>query len=756
MERGGSVDATGPASPSPSSVTDVAAISAAKEKVGAAARATLASVRAFAKRAAALLSMSDTLRETARQQVGILAKQQAQMALSTRPIADLRALTGKGIRLSILAEAGFRTVADVVNVSADQLQTVPGVGPQTAKQVSAAARRLAAEVRRATRFHFDPDRHDSGQTQLLATLAAARHADSLRSALQLQVDQFTRQTSQLAKQARPTTSRVLMLLRSRRKKQSALAALVQLDAILADHSTVALQQTVEQQEQATDPASYEPSQLWLEYANDAAGFNALLSTLGSQGEADETEAAQGFLPEELRQEISAVPLDTSLLKATLRGYQVFGAQYAIHQKHSILGDEMGLGKTVQALATMAHMAAKGQTRFLVVCPASVQINWINEIAKHTTLGAHSLHGTDRDAAMRHWLRTGGVAVTTFTTLRHLHGVVDEGIAMVVVDEAHYVKNPDSQRSQSVASIVTRSQRALFLTGTPMENRVGEFRNLVQYLQPRVARRLDATDALAGAKRFRRAVAPVYLRRNQEDVLTELPDKIEVEDWVRLTAADDTAYAEAVRARNLMQMRQAAFHAPDSAKLDRLAEIADEAREDGLKVVVFSFFLGVLDTIQTKLGNTVVGVVTGSVTPTARQQLVDTFTRHNGHAVLLSQIDAGGVGLNIQTASVVIIAEPQWKPSSEEQAIARVYRMGQIRKVQVHRLLAKDSVDERMQEVQEHKSLLFAEFARKSDAKEADSRAVDTSEHRPADLDNEAIQLPQRILLAEQHRLGIQP
>jgi SNF2 family DNA or RNA helicase len=210
------------------------------------------------------------------------------------------------------------------------------------------------------------------------------------------------------------------------------------------------------------------------------------------------------------------------------------------------------------------------------------------------------------------------------------------------------------------------------------------------------------------------------------------------------------------------MRQAAFHAPDSAKLERLAEIVEEASEDGLKVVVFSNFLKVLETIHSRLSSelhdrphdAVMGPLTGSVRPVARQQLVDDFTRRQGHAVLLSQIEAGGVGLNVQAASVVIIAEPQWKPSTEEQAIARAYRMGQIRKVQVHRLLAKDSVDERMREIQERKSLLFDEFARKSDAKEADSRSVDGSYHRPAALDDEKVSQTDRIVLAERHRLGI--
>lgn len=706
------------------------AISAAKARVGAPAKATLANVQAFIDRAAALLSAPEALRETARRQTSALADRQARKVLADRPVAD------------------------IVDATPFELQAVPGIGPQTAQQVSSAALRLARQVRGETRIRFDPDRQEPSQTQLLGTLAAVRHADHARAALQAPLHQFASQTKPLVAQAEPATSRRAMLFSGRAKKQAALAALVQLEAILADPRVVSLQTAAQRAERALSSDAYTSAWVWQEYANDAATFNALLSTVGGHGEEQETEAAQGFIPEELRQKITAVPLDTSLLKATLRGYQVFGAQYAIHQERSILGDEMGLGKTVQALAMITHMAAKGQTRFLVVCPASVQVNWINEIGKHTDLVAHSLHGPDRDSAARRWLRTGGIAVTTFTTLGRLNGLSDSGVALLVVDETHYVKNPASQRSQNVAAAVSRAQRALFLTGTPMENRVEEFRNLVGYLHPAIARRIDATDAVAGARRFRRTVAPVYLRRNQEDVLTELPDKIEVEDWVRFSADDEAAYAASVRSRNLMQMRQAAFHTPGAAKLERLAEIVDEAREDGYKVVVFSNFLHVLDTIGEKLGEAVVGALTGSVPPPARQQLVDTFTRHEGHAVLLSQIEAGGVGLNIQAASVVIIAEPQWKPSTEEQAIARAFRMGQIRKVQVHRLLAKGSVDERMREVQERKSLLFAEFARKSDAKDADSRSVDPSEHRPAVLDDDAVPLKQRIVLAEQHRLGI--
>lgn len=730
---------------------NAARIAAARARVGPRATATLAAIRDLSQRCATLLAASVALRESARHQTEMLNAEAVHALLRSTPIETLQG-AARGARLGPLEKAGFRTVADVLAATLHALQAVPGVGPQTVQNVIAAARAAQARMHGSTRFRFDPDRPDPAQTQLLATLAAIRAADTTLASLRGEMEMFVGQTRPLLVGADRTRSRVSMWFAGRGKKDAALRALAELDAILADPRLIALSHTVTQRERAVDPNAYPPDQLWRDYLADAASVNALLSTVGGDRQDDE-EAAGGFVPEELRQRITAVPLDTSLLTATLRGYQVFGAQYAIHQERSILGDEMGLGKTVQALAVLAHLAAKGQRRFLVVCPASVQINWLNETAKHSRLEVHSLHGVERAAAGRRWLRNGGVAVTTFGTLGKLPDEVRSGeVAMLVVDEAHYVKNPDAARSVAVQKALESAQRGLFLTGTPMENRVEEFRTLVGYLQPRVAERVDASDAVAGARVFRRAVAPVYLRRNQEDVLTELPGKIEVEDWVQHSPADEAAYKDAVRSRNLMQMRQAAFRSRDSAKLGRLAEIVEEAGEDGMKVVVFSYFLGVLEAVGQRLGASVLGTITGAVPPMLRQQMVDDFRRHHGHAVLLAQIEAGGVGINMQAASVVVITEPQWKPSTEDQAVARAHRMGQVRTVQVHRLLAKDSVDERMQEIQQGKRLLFNEFARKSEAKDADVRAVDAAEHRPSILDDDTVPLERRIILAEEHRL----
>ncbi len=257
-----------------------------------------------------------------------------------------------------------------------------------------------------------------------------------------------------------------------------------------------------------------------------------------------------------------------------------------------------------------------------------------------------------------------------------------------------MKNPRAKRSETVALWTERCERGLFMTGTPMENRAAELRNLVRMLDAKVADSLGERGALVGSVAFRRTVAPVYLRRNQEDVLTELPSLQRTDEWEELSAADEEAYRETVRAGNFMAMRRAAYARPErSAKLARLREIVQEAGENGQKTVVFSYFKDVLAVVEAALaadsaaGAPVFGPLTGGVTAARRQRIVDDFAGVQGPAVLLAQVQAAGVGLNMQAASVVVICEPQIKPTIEHQAVARAHRMGQVRPVRVHRLLA---------------------------------------------------------------------
>ncbi|WAL67686.1 hypothetical protein ORV05_07865 [Amycolatopsis cynarae] len=188
---------------------------AAKCRVGAAARAVLDDILSFAQRAVALLSTSDALRESGLQQATILTKQRARAALKDRPVIELRDLVGKGARLG----AGYRSVSAVVLANPQQLEAVPGIGLQTAHQVSAAARCLSQEVRQETRVRLDPDRQYLGQTQLLAT-PPPRHADSAHSRLQDPLYLFITRTTQLVEESEPTTSRVAMFFYGRAEKMA--------------------------------------------------------------------------------------------------------------------------------------------------------------------------------------------------------------------------------------------------------------------------------------------------------------------------------------------------------------------------------------------------------------------------------------------------------------------------------------------------------------------------------------------------------
>jgi hypothetical protein len=262
---------------------------------------------------------------------------------------------------------------------------------------------------------------------------------------------------------------------------------------------------------------------------------------------------------------------------------------------------------------------------------------------------------------------------------------------------------------------------------------------VGYLRPELV--VDATEF--APKRFRRQVAPAYLRRNQEDVLTELPELVQVEEWLELSSEDLSAYRDAVYRGNFMAARQAAMlQGARSVKMQRLIEIVAEAEDNGRRVVVFSHFLRVLDRVAAALPGRVFGPLTGSVPAVKRQTMIDEFSAARGGAVLVAQIQAGGVGLNIQAASVVVICEPQVKPTTEWQAIARAHRMGQLQSVQVHRLLSEEGVDHRLYQLLARKREIFEDFARQSETAENAPEAYDVSEAA----------LAKEVIAAERERL----
>lgn len=213
---------------------------------------------------------------------------------------------------------------------------------------------------------------------------------------------------------------------------------------------------------------------------------------------------------------------------------------------------------------------------------------------------------------------------------------------------------------------------------------------------------------------------MYLRRIREDVLTELPEKEEKQEWCAMNRREKEAYYQSLLEGNYMAVRQVSWNVEDirySSKAARLVELCETARENGRRVIVFSYFTHTIQAVIQLLGDRCYGPISGGLSGAKRQEILDAFGESAPGSVLVSQIIAGGTGINVQAASMVILCEPQWKPSTEEQAISRAYRMGQQQKVMVHRLLSQDSVDERMLEILQDKADIFARFAQESVAGE---------------------------------------
>ncbi|MGI9822199.1 DEAD/DEAH box helicase [Agromyces sp. Marseille-Q5079] len=658
-----------------------------------------------------------------------LRQDEANRMVADMSVERIKEATRERIRLTPLTDAGIRTVRDVL-AHAAQLSNLPGIGPTTAQRIVGAANTIWQATFDEMPVRIDVTSPSAWTRELVGRLAAW---DATRRTIRATDDLAWAQSLAHLGRIQQHNLVSLMLI-----EENA-------DRIALERAIDAVKQRARSISSSAAPGG--PFDPWQDFLSRPADYFAMLHELGFVVE--DEDAVAGGLPDEIVAAVREFELVTDHLTASLRGYQSFGARFALVQRKVVVGDEMGLGKTIEALAVFAHLRAKGAHHGIVVCPAAVVTNWTREIATKSTLRGHRLHGSGRDAAVRAWIAHGGVAVTTYESLAwlesHLDSVPELGCA--VFDEAHYIKNPSALRSRRSQGIIARAERAILLTGTPLENRVEEFRNLVSYIRPDLL--VDATDLRP--RLFRQQVAPAYLRRNQEDVLTELPDLVEVDEWLPMSRSDAAAYRDAVFVGNFQAMRQAAMSTgSESEKLSRLIEIVQEAEDNNRKVIVFSNFLNVLQTVAAALPGRVIGPLTGSVPAEQRQRLVDDFSSAKHGAVLVAQIIAGGVGLNIQAASVVVICEPQLKPTIEWQAIARAHRMGQLDSVQVHRLLSEEGVDVRVTQILAKKKELFAEFAKVSEMADAAPEALDVSE---ADLVKEVLEAERQRLFAGQFGPG---
>lgn len=614
----------------------------------------------------------------------------------------------QNIRVSYLRAAGINNMYKLSQMSRQQIEALDGIGSQGAATIYDLTKQIVANARQKLSVRIQSDNPTKADDVLVKALYQVIVHGEQRLQIRSIYEQHHKSLAKQIAAAQTAASGFSWFFASSDERERALAAAVSLQEYLdGEFGDLSLLEDFDAVPKADITACY------AHFRENAADYYATLEKYCTQ--LPVAQDSKAGLPEELMAQIEATQIDLTGLKATLRSYQDFGVRYAVHQKRTLLGDEMGLGKTIQAIAAMIALKAAGKHHFMVVCPASVLINWCREIQKFSDMEVTKIHGAD-EAALLHWRENGDIAVTTFESISRFELPEKFKFDFLVVDEAHYVKNPEAQRTIAMGKLLAKTEGVLYMSGTPLVNRVDEMCFLVSCLQPQLAPRLEQLKLVSTAEQFRSELSGVYLRRVREDVLTELPDLVEKEQWCELGSEEQSIYREAVASGNLMAIRQVSWQVQelkDSSKAMRLLEICENAKEQGRKVIVFSFFRNTLQKVCDLLGDRCSQIISGDISPAVRQQIVDDFNVAEAGAVLVSQVQAGGTGLNIQAASVVVFCEPQLTPAIENQAIARAYRMGQTRDVLVYRLLADETIDERMLEILSTKQKEFDAFAEDS-------------------------------------------
>jgi superfamily II DNA or RNA helicase len=424
------------------------------------------------------------------------------------------------------------------------------------------------------------------------------------------------------------------------------------------------------------------------------------------------------------------------LDASLRHYQEIGVDWLSFLRDAELGavlaDDMGLGKTLQTIC-----ALRGRT--LVVSPKSVVYNWADEIARFRPgLRTAIYHGAERELD-----RSADVTLTTYAVLRlDVAHLAEEEWDVVVLDEAQAIKNETSQTAR--AAFQLRGKFRVALSGTPVENRLEELWSIMHFANPGLlGGRSDfqerynspiANGEPNAAKRLRAKIRPFVLRRMKREVLPELPPRSEavlhveldetersIYDAVRVATKKDVAAKLAqggggsvlVALEALLRLRQAACHpelvpgqhAMSSSKIERLLEALEEAASDGHKALVFSQWTGLLDLVEPHLQNAGIKFTRLDGSTRDRGAVVNEFQSDNGPPVMLVSLKAGGTGLNLTAADHVFLLDPWWNPAVEDQAADRAHRIGQDRPVMVYRMVAKDTVEERIFALQAKKRAL---------------------------------------------------
>lgn len=442
------------------------------------------------------------------------------------------------------------------------------------------------------------------------------------------------------------------------------------------------------------------------------------------------------------------------LNAELRPYQIEGFRWlqflARHQLHGVLADDMGLGKTIQALThVLAEKNSKRNNKLptLIVAPTSVIPNWKNEAAKFTpALKVLTLHGNDRHLHYNEICKH-DIVITSYSLLQRDQAVhIKQQYHIVILDESQYIKNA-AAKTTKVAYKLHANQR-ICLSGTPMENHLGELWSTFNFLMPGllqsnkeftstfrspIERHADIEKQISLSRR----VGPLILRRTKDVVAKELPPKTVIPHYIKLSQQQNDLY-ESVRATMdkrvrdaiadqglsksqiiildaLLKLRQICCHPQllklpaaqqitSSAKLEYLTELLATLIEEGRRVILFSQFTSMLSIIEEHLDKENIPFVKITGSTRDRETPVTRFQQGKVPVFLIS-LKAGGTGLNLTAADSVIHYDPWWNPAAENQATDRAYRIGQDKPVFVHKLICQGSIEEHIQELQEKKSRL---------------------------------------------------
>ncbi|MBK1883181.1 DEAD/DEAH box helicase [Luteolibacter pohnpeiensis] len=444
------------------------------------------------------------------------------------------------------------------------------------------------------------------------------------------------------------------------------------------------------------------------------------------------------------------------VQATLRDYQLAGFRWmqflARHGLHGILADDMGLGKTLQTLTHILTEKSSGASRglpTLVIAPTSVVPNWRAEATKFTPdLRVLVLNGPERKKYFRS-IPHADLVLTSFALLqRDIDKLRAYPFHLVVLDEAQHIKNPRSKVAQAACKL--DSSHRLCLSGTPVENHLGEFWSLMKFLIPgflgtedafntRFRKPIEKDGDMERNELLKERVAPLILRRTKDQVAKELPPKTELVHLIELHTAQKDLYEtvratmdkrvrEAIAARGieqsqivfldaLLKLRQICCDPrllPDdfsnevheSAKLDYLTDLLATLIEEGRRILLFSQFTTMLALIEQHLIRKNVAYLKLTGGSKDRGKLVEDF-QSGKIPVFLISLKAGGTGLNLTAADTVIHYDPWWNPAAEAQATDRAYRIGQDKPVFVHKLLCQETVEERIHKLQQEKAKLAA-------------------------------------------------